>query len=77
MAGGVGGADRGGGGWVWSAAARCAELGTRFVTKQARCAVETETRRRDDARVERLVDDQVDFVAPETASTTTPYYPDV
>ena len=59
------------------AAALFADLATRFVTNHARCAVETETRRRDDARVERLVDDQVDFVAPETASTTTPYYPDV
>ena len=66
-----------GGCWVLIAAALFADLATRFVTNHARCAVETETRRRDDARVERLVDDQVDFVAPETASTTTPYYPDV
>ena len=59
------------------AAALFADLATRFVTNHARCAVETERRRREDARVEGLADDLADVVALETPSTTVPYYPDV
>ena len=66
-----------GGCWALIAAALFADLATRFVTNHARCAVETERRRREDARVEGLADDLADVVALETPSTTVPYYPDV